>query len=309
MKRTVLFALLLVLLLTGACGQMSNSESNQKTKRERIGWDRGTLYGDVVSVTIIKYETGGSSSSNDGDREVEERLSYKFNRQGDVVSAPYYEESIESEEYLGGSTIYEYGLPGGFVLAVSCRADGSLGEKTKYDLNGNKIEVIHYDPDGSQTFKTLYKYDPNGNMIEEAVYNSDGSLDYKYLCKYDSNGNVIEKARYDGEGSLGDKFIYKYDLNGNLVEWNRQGYYSMMEPEKYSAQYDAQGNRIREVWCYQVGPPEIENRYEYDSNGNLIKAIENGEQTHYKYDSKGNRVAVVAEDGTKLIEYKIVYRE
>ncbi len=72
--------------------------------------------------------------------------------------------------------------------------------------------------------KDIYKYDSNGNKVEWLMYNSDGSLESKTIYKYDSNGNIIEESGYDSEGNLTDnvfgvsKTIYKYDSKNRIIE-------------------------------------------------------------------------------------------
>ena len=197
MKRIFLF-LAAISLLVACSGEESNSEAETKQSSEandvkpkapeRQGW-KGSLYGDVESVTISEYdlkEKFGEVVKGD----LEERVVGRFNEKGDV---------IEGAEY---------------------NSDGSLDEKIiyKYDSKGNEIERAEYNSDGSLDDKLIYKYDSKGNKIEQAFYNSDGSLNEKIIYKYDSKGNEIERARYNSDGSLDRKLIYKYDSKGNIIE-------------------------------------------------------------------------------------------
>ena len=175
MKRRILFAALMSLLLITSC----NAKKTHDTTPKRQGYkefelDRN-LYGDVDSVTITNY-----------------KLTDKF---GELV-----------KDRIINKDVYKFNLRGDVVEMIGYNSDGSLMGKIlhKYDSQGNMIESTGYYSDGSLMEKYLYKYDSQGNMIEEARYNSDGSLDYKYLYKYDSQGNNIEKARYNSDGSLGN---------------------------------------------------------------------------------------------------------
>ena len=49
-------------------------------------------------------------------------------------------------------------------------------EITKYDSNGNIVEVSNYDSERSLRGYSIYKYDSNGNMVELSYYDSEGSL-------------------------------------------------------------------------------------------------------------------------------------
>ena len=178
MKRIFLF-LAAISLLVACSGEESNSEAETKQSSEandvkpkapeRQGW-KGSLYGDVESVTISEYdlkERFGEEVKGD----LKDRYIYKFNERGDVIEKARY------------------------------NSDGSLDEKIiyKYDSKGNQIEEAFYTSGGSLDWKYIYKYDSNGNQIEGAHYNSDGSLYRKLIYKYDSKGNIIECTKYRGE--------------------------------------------------------------------------------------------------------------
>ncbi|MBQ5647693.1 MAG: hypothetical protein IIV16_01055, partial [Alistipes sp.] len=113
-------------------------------------------------------------------------------------------------------TFIEYNLAEKFGEIIK---DG-IGYKEVYKFNqqGDVIEEVDYNSDGSLRWKHLYKYDSKGNMIEEASYRGDGSLERKDLYKYDSKGNKIEWAYYNCDGSLREKYLYKYDSKGNMIE-------------------------------------------------------------------------------------------
>ena len=69
-----------------------------------------------------------------------------------------------------------------------------------------------------QEWKIISKYDSDGNKVEWLEYNSDGSLESKTIYKYDSNGNKVEWLKYDLESKFGElqeiptkKTIYQYE--------------------------------------------------------------------------------------------------
>ena len=97
-------------------------------------------------------------------------------------------------------------------------------EVDSFDLDGNVVEYILYDQNGSLSKKSTNKFDSNGNVVEWLSYESDGLLEMKYIFKYDSNGNKVEESHYDPEENLKNdyfgvsKHIFKY-LVKILTSW------------------------------------------------------------------------------------------
>jgi hypothetical protein len=167
----------------------------------------------------------------------------------------------------------------------------------KCNKKGDRIEEIHYNPDGSLGEKFTFKYDDKGNQIEKSWYNSkcnNGSLYFKFTYKYDNKENQIEENCYYPDGNLFDKWFYKYNDHGNMIEdsyHNPNG--SLIYKDIYM--YDDYGNMIEEN-CYN---PDLCNKvtYNYDDKGNQIErcdyALENSlyydKKTYkYDYDNTGN---------------------
>ena len=128
----------------------------------------------------------------------------------------------------------------------------SLGFRnyTRYNEQGNMIEVNKYNPDGSFDGRYTYKYDKQGYKIEGGRYMGDGSLYDRFTSKYDEQGNEIEENTYKADGSLVWSYTWKYDEQGNQIEKNH---------------YDSVDNR-------RLGYKHIY-KYEYDKMGNWIKKI------------------------------------
>ena len=64
----------------------------------------------------------------------------------------------------------------------------------EYKFNNFRGIVVKY-----MNRKDVSKFNRQGDVIEKVDYNSDGSLDGKCLYKYDSQGNFTEQTRYEGE--------------------------------------------------------------------------------------------------------------
>ena len=242
----------------------------ERLRAEKQGWPicKGDLYGDVDSVTIIRYSLTDKFGEVVKDGE-EKKFVYKFNLRGDVVECNMYIDGLFfSKEF------YKYDSQSNLIEVARYDGDGSLDYKRlyKYDSQGNMIEVDKYYGDGSLDYKRLYKYDSQGNMIEVAKYYDGGSLDYKILYKYDSQDNMIEKACYKGSGSLNYKILYKYDSQDNKIETIEYGGEDSLV-WKILPKYDLQGNMIEVAIYHSSGTLDLKKLYKYDSQGNMIEKI------------------------------------
>lgn len=147
----------------------------------------------------------------------------------------------------------------------------------------NTIE-IEYDPDGRVKSRTYYNYnEAKLSDIRDDIYVTRRRVENGVVIyeEFDSNNEIVGYNKYDREGHLleslllnGQKFFYSYDENGNEME-----HHSLDEDGKL---------------LYQT-------RYEYDSNGRMIRSFhENDEpcscQHYYSRDVKGNIVMTTLND-------------
>ena len=103
---------------------------------------------------------------------------------------------------------------------VECRTYSNATDKTlnkfqkyvhKYDDNGNMIERIVTESDGSLTARFVYKYDAKGNKIEYRNYYHTGALGGKTIFTYNDDGEMTSQISYQGENSLSGKSVFLYD--------------------------------------------------------------------------------------------------
>ena len=147
----------------------------------------------------------------------------------------------------------------------------------------NTLE-IEYDPDGRVKSRTYYNYnEANLSDIRDDIYVTRRRVENGVVIyeEFDSNNEIVGYNKYDREGHLleslslnGQKFFYSYDENGNEIE-----HHSLDEDGKL---------------LYRT-------RYEYDSNGRMIRSFhENDEpcscQHNYSRDVKGNIVMTTLND-------------
>ena len=114
---------------------------------------------------------------------------------------------------------------------------------TSFNTNGNEIERIKYNRDGSLDSKDINKYDDRGNRIELVVSDFKNDIEVKFLEKYDLKGNKIEQKCFNKKGELFSKEIIKNNINGFKVErkvFNKKGENNYIE----LFNYDDLGNKI-----------------------------------------------------------------
>ena len=88
---------------------------------------------------------------------------------------------------------------------------------TAFDKNGNTLEDIQYNKDGTVKKKITTKYDSNKNKTEEVEYDGTGVIK-KHLYSYNSKGDKTLEVTYDGSGKLIKKEVYLYNNKGLKVE-------------------------------------------------------------------------------------------
>lgn len=168
-----------------------------------------------------------------------------------------------------------------------------------FNEEGNEVESIFYNSDGSLSTKDIFKYDEEGNLLELITYKSDGSFDIKSTMKYDEEGNEVEYIRSDDSGIL-FKHSYKYDEKGNQVE--RFSDFSFIDGEGVytsTMKYDEEGNLLEDTFFQLDGSSEGTTTYEYDEEGNLLEKItcnSDGSierKITYDYDEEGNEIEMI----------------
>lgn len=145
----------------------------------------------------------------------------------------------------------------------------------------NQFKVIN------EVSSSTTSYDENGKPVSGYSCQNDGNITTDF---YYENGLLVKE--YSGYHTT----INKYDEKGNLIE-------SIMESDageqSQNLTYDANGNVIKEVHCYEnlfSGEDEkITIRYIYDEKGNLIERItkssEGKEQIKLCYNDEGVKIA------------------
>ncbi len=78
----------------------------------------------------------------------------------------------------------------------------TLSELSKYDANGERIEQIKYETNGSQKERTVFEYNANGKCITETKYDEFNKLEKKTVIEYNSFGKRSKETSYDAKGKV-----------------------------------------------------------------------------------------------------------
>ncbi|MDP4267800.1 MAG: hypothetical protein Q8880_10265 [Bacteroidota bacterium] len=182
-------------------------------------------------------------------------------------------------------------------------------EKKVYDINGNIIEDIFYNTDGSVYNRNVFFYNKDQNETEHVIYNSMGNIINTISTTYDDNGNKIEVNNYGLNKKIEYQEKNRYDKKNHRIEsmiYNSDGTVNLT-----SSKYDNKGLEIENIEYKSDGSIDTRYVYNYDINRRLIESIsynQDGDIQNdivYKYDKNGNEISNVNYDKTKRIAMSV----
>lgn len=159
-------------------------------------------------------------------------------------------------------------------------------EKTSiYDLNSSSAKKIN---DSIRSESQLINYsitsfNNKGEKIKTAVYDKNNLLISESLYSELGKLNVTDNKYYDNDNQLKNRNKFIVDNNGNILETN---------------------NLVRKWIAGKVTFEMVKTIYEYDSNFNVIKKIEEKSETNYKIhkDKKQNWILIEEFDSEKQLK-------
>lgn len=125
--------------------------------------------------------------------------------------------------------------------------------------------------------------------------------DYKDVATYLSRFRFLYEGKFEYTPKGGESVHLEYDAYGKLLSGVRVSSYGS-RLYKWEFQYNA--NQQQTGYHYAVeGEFEEAQAYEYDSNGNLVRAERYGIVTVLEYDERGNIVKTTFEDTVTTFAY------
>jgi hypothetical protein len=233
-------------------------------------------------------------------------------------------------------------------VAEIIKQNGKLAEVARrllrianFNAQGNRTEVLDFDPEGAVYRKTVYAHDGKGLRTEETEYGQDGLLQLRTVFVPYLLPNSVEARSYDAQGNLQEgKIIYVYGPDGKLLKLIQDGGSSdvvMPYPIWIVLYYADDGRRVEAIHCTgnaksrneDMGLPDAANPCGggklsgknfslYDERGNLTREDVNTAnyfaKYEYEFDYKGNwtkRVTLhrrTSEGQTSYEPYSVTYR-
>lgn len=145
------------------------------------------------------------------------RYDFKYDSKGNRVEELYYYKSNDS---LYSHNLVKYNEKGHIIEIKECDGNGKLtGRRTsKVDENGNILEQINYNSDGTEHDRVVMSYNSQGDMTEYSMYRPYSNiLIFNQQIKRNEKGQIIEV--YSAQvGYYPEKTVFKYDSNNNVAE-------------------------------------------------------------------------------------------
>ncbi len=163
-------------------------------------------YGNYTSKTVRTFNAAGrrlseKSSTDFGDHDsTASAMTYTYDAAGNLVKEVYslttvWDGQTNSSSY---TCVYTHDANGNKLTDTTTYSDGSTVKLSfTYDANGNCLTetCVRTGNDGF-SWKTSHSYDEQGNLINTVQQDEDGSVSYTYT--YDANGNMTKWQSSEG---------------------------------------------------------------------------------------------------------------
>ncbi|MBQ9199486.1 MAG: hypothetical protein IJ141_04840 [Lachnospiraceae bacterium] len=280
-------------------------ESTKKIKSENVYSADGILLNEFC-YDIYGNDTKYAIYNDDGSLYYQYTYENDYDSDGNIIKR----EIFNTYGDLTASIVFEYDSKGNEIKQINFKEDGSGNGWTDflYDNKGNKIKETVYNKDETISYSASseWEYDSDGNLTKSLSFKDDGSIDYMNSkgYEYDSKGNMIKSFWYDSDGTNNGAYhIFEYDSYGNLIKdtWYSKddSIFSYTEFE-----YDSKGNEVKSKTYNSDGSLDWWIEYEYDSYGNKTKSTQYNSdgsvttnENKYEYDSDGDIIAIIYPDG------------
>lgn len=204
-----------------------------------------------------------------------ERIDYRFDKCNRLIQKDY--------DKAAWSEIFSYDDQNRLV-SVTTQEGESVKTSLKYEYKGRyksrQVDVLGHED--------RWSYDGLGRIIDHIRSDVDSSKVSRNQLAYDGCGRVIMKRTWQ-DGAHYIEARYQYNAAGDLVkEWLQTSLGQIYQCQEHA--YNILGKRIRS-W-YQAAEGIVEQKWNYDSFGNLVEHIDaEGYKTAtvytYKHSSQG----------------------
>ena len=154
-------------------------------------------------------------------------------------------------------------------------------------ISENKTLVQVFTAEGYLDEEISYEYDLNHNLIKQESYNHEMVLKKRILYTYNNQGEKTSETTFEYNDGKINKRAREYIYDKNKVT-------SIYYPGKSRIETEYDSKKLaRKMTSYNSeGNIEYTKNYDYDSDGNLTRAIYDKYMCvdEYKYDRYGNRI-------------------
>lgn len=212
---------------------------------------------------------------------------------------------------------YTYDQNGQILESITRDADGSISSRSKhvYDAQGRMTRKVEANR-GYSTQWVEYTYDPDSGLLvkEQFCHENGNATQEKIVYKYTNTGKLMSRYVYDAEGKISADYSYSYDERDNMTRCE----YSVGNTFwSETCEYDQQNRLIRktvrrhsdDVIFPDVGTVTSTTVYTYLKDGRLDTETtydQDGsirEAYCWTYQKNGSSCEVSGEDGTGTITY------
>lgn len=158
------------------------------------------------------------------------------------------------------------------------------------ETHGNDEEIYELsDNNTAFSFSQCdHKYNENGDMIEHIGYNEDGSIEC--VSKYNESGSLIEHIQYDTDGSVW--CVKKYNDNGELIEHTGHGSISSNQAIDYDPAEDTYTDTQTQHKVVYITSASVNLRSGPGTEYSIVVNAKNGNVLDYagltEVDTRGN---------------------
>ena len=230
-----------------------------------------TLYS-YTSITIKVYHVFENFGTET--HELKNSIVMKYDNQGLLVDSTIYSHNVP----LHKKYVYVSGINEGLKLKRTYDQEMVLSYLFEYDKGGNRIETSLYGAGDSLYWKEYQKYDLGGNIIKQIRYNPFKAVNPKMMTEKNNVGEMIwgETYDYDSTGTiLQCKEFYNnyvlvittYKLDSLKMPKKKSEYFDPSVISQTIFFHDSLGQLLQERTTGRLGGSLQSKSYEYDVLG------------------------------------------
>jgi len=221
-----------------------------------------------------------------------------------LLTMPVYSQTTDFPIGFSGVPQAKLKGPVRSVLTIEQRGEDVFSTVVEtYDQKGKLIETfssnagieIHSGTMVRLGGKTTYTYDSQERLVKAINFTIEGEYTGYEIYLYDPQNRLIGTTIHDEAGKETGKRTYSYfpEKREVVATWNFYYEGRIPPPEKNLLSYNETGQWTKRTEFASSGKPDAFITFEYDSNGNFIKATKCCEYDYshsfsYKFDNHGN---------------------